>query len=291
MAQINILKYRQNMKRFLLIIALAIFAGNLFAQKADSAKIEKLQQQIEELQLKAFQDSVKHKIYNDVVEYKNQIDSFKNEVTAQNQRIGFVIWLVGGATFATILLALYQFIWGFRNKANELIKQEAEKLTENSFKLISDKLISHEEVLKRMLFDQSIELKLKTDFNILIVYKSEKDNDTIRNFMKQNGFNFEFVHIDKIPDKVTSDVVFIYNPKNEFGYSKDDKQKIVNPEVINLLIDKVSKINIGVFYYNETYVQHNAQGYACTSFANTITTVYHNLIDLMRYKYLVIDKK
>ena len=79
-----------------------------------------------------------------------------------------------------------------------------------------------------------------------------------------------------------------------FINNKDDAFQM-DSKPFDELIKKIKKENknIAVFYFNDSNVHFPPsldQGLN-SSFLNSLASMYHNLLDLMRYKYLVIDNK
>jgi hypothetical protein len=144
--------------------------------------------------------------------------------------------------------------------------------------------------LKAKISKQIAENKFKEALKIHVLSVDQTTEDIIRNYFTENNFNEnniiykQGININLESEKM--DLMFINNKDDAF-------QMNTNP--FDTLIAEIKKKqeNLAVFYFNDSNVRFpsNLDQGLNSNFSNSFASLYHNLLDLMRYKYLVIDRK
>lgn len=104
------------MRKIFLLITLVLFAGSISAQNDQKAEIEKLQKQIEQMQLQLAKDSLEKSTMGKVFDYKAEFNNYKAEIKNQNSRIEWLAWIIGGFTVITLVTGLIQIFFGIRKQ-------------------------------------------------------------------------------------------------------------------------------------------------------------------------------
>jgi len=144
--------------------------------------------------------------------------------------------------------------------------------------------------------------KLKTRMRINVI--SENSTNDMQLYLTKNKFsNIKYYNLTgKIAEdeKILSSnpqILIINNQNDQFGLknitnvSNESFTDIKILPIINLIKDKYQEL--AVFYFNDNAVKfpNGLDDGLKSSFACSYASLYHNLLDLMRYKYLVIDQK
>jgi len=143
--------------------------------------------------------------------------------------------------------------------------------------------------------------KLKDRMKIIVLSSSGADIAEMTSFLKENEFksvNYYFFNGHLIEDsKMLNDnpqILIINNQANQFNLIKPTPS-IAPYTNFDDLINEIKKHykTLAIFYFNDTgdNLPRNLNDGLISSFANSYASFYHNILDLMRYKYLVIDKK
>ncbi len=147
------------------------------------------------------------------------------------------------------------------------------------------------EALEKKIKNQIAENKFKQLLRIHVISSDYESEKKIRTYFIENEFiekNISY-SLEVITDVLKSkfDILFINNEKDKF----DQKNSTPFDELINEI--KLKHPQLCVLYYNDNGVllPRNLNDGLESSFSNSLASLYHNLIDLMRYKYLVIDRK
>jgi len=146
--------------------------------------------------------------------------------------------------------------------------------------------------------------KLKTRMRINVL--SENFIDDMQLYLTENEFSnveyYSFAGIINEEEKVLSSnphILIINNQNDQFGLKNikcDSRSSILDIDIpiINLIkLIKAKYPKLAVFYFNDNAVKLPSEldDGLKSSFASSYASFYHNLLDLMRYKYLVIDQK
>jgi len=146
--------------------------------------------------------------------------------------------------------------------------------------------------------------KLKTRMRINVL--SEDFIDDMQLYLTENKFSnvnyYNFSGIIKEDEKILSSnphILIINNQNDQFGLKNiklDSRSSILDIDmpIINLIkLIKVKYPKVAVFYFNDNAIKLPSEldNGLKSSFASSYASFYHNLLDLMRYKYLVIDQK
>jgi hypothetical protein len=162
------------------------------------------------------------------------------------------------------------------------------------------------DALNKKINKQLDQNKFKQNMKIGVFSKDKELENEMLNFFTENEFsNIEnriFTGVDETDFEILKNdiqVLVINNQNNQFDF-KNIKLKTgasVPDEntPINSLIDKLKedKPKLSVFYFNDNGFQlpRKLNNGLISSFSNSYASMYHNLLDLMRYKYKVIDRK
>jgi hypothetical protein len=101
-----------------------LFAGGISAQNDQKAEIEKLQKQLEQLQLQLAKDSVMKATLKQGIDYQTELNNYKSEIREENSKIKLLAWIFGGATILTLLTGLLQFFYGVRKQMETIVNQK-----------------------------------------------------------------------------------------------------------------------------------------------------------------------
>jgi hypothetical protein len=260
------------MKNLFLTLLLASLTFVSMANTKKDSTIVELKRTIQVLEDKQllFDKAIELNKKEHSVDLKAQIETVK----AQNTT--FIVWggIIAGLTFVGFLAFLYQLFIGAKKMATEEVRTQ-----------ISVQIEREKELLTKLIDEKDLDTKIKKNMKIAVVHKTAINND-LDTTLKRLGFTYE--NKKEKEDLTGFDLIFIDNSQNEFGY----KDKGYAPEFVkNHDNDKFS-----FFYYNEgkedkkqfdnySY-QTKAQG-----FANSLSSLNHNLLDVMRYKWVVVDDK
>ncbi len=162
------------------------------------------------------------------------------------------------------------------------------------------------DALNKKIDKQLDQNKFKQNMKIGVFSKNAEGGKEMLNFFTENEFpnilNYMFTGDNTIDFEILKkdiDVLVLNNQNNQLGF-KQIKLKngaIVTDEntPINDLIEKIRQENskLSVFYFNDNSIQlpRKLNEGLISSFANSYASIYHNILDLMRYKYKVIDQK
>ncbi len=144
--------------------------------------------------------------------------------------------------------------------------------------------------LRTKIRKQIAENRFKETLKIHVLSKNEETENIIRNYFTENNFSDKNITYKQKTDLdlKTEHVELLFINNKDDAFQMDSKP-------FDELIKKIKKENknIAVFYFNDSNVRFPPsldQGLN-SSFSNSLASMYHNLLDLMRYKYLVIDNK
>jgi len=248
---------------------------------------------------------------NEIGELKNQLSELNNDIKELDKRYNvketeikkYVLtnysdWLTTHATIIFYLVGIMSIL-GAGIFIKKIVSIEVKRRVQNH--LNNDEWF---EALKLKINKQLDQNKLKMKMKICVL--SNRSETDMSFFLKENDFTNVVYHTfsDNILDDSTifkSDfqILIINNQNNQFGFKtiKLESGAIVPEEntAINDLIDLIKKDypTLAVFYYNDNgfTLPRKLNTGLVSSFANSYASSYHNLLDLMRYKYVVIDHK
>jgi len=170
------------------------------------------------------------------------------------------------------------------------------------------------------------ENKLKEEVNILVISNNDKSERIIKNYFQENKFNGKkiiYKRGTKVDFNLDFDILFINNMDNLYGFpdksrsfppsaaaqkttgsasiTSSSSPKVTKTPATTTVLDKViSEIKgmyankqYAVFYFNDNGINLpiSLNKDLNSSFTNSLASLYHNLLDLMRYKYVVLDNK
>ncbi len=257
----------------------------IIAATTDSLQIVKselTQIKTELLQISSELQLVKKNIGNEQTEIKEFVNDKYGKI--------FNFWAIIGAIlgfFLTIIVISYL--------VNLYIKSQVRKYFNSN---------TWFEALKTKINKQLDQNKLKAKMKIVVL--SSGDENDMSLFLKANDFvnvNYHTLTGNLAEDKkiisINPHILIINNQSNQFklknitlgsGLSVPDNNTPIN-DLVNLIKNEYQ--TLAVFYFNDTgdNLPRELNTGLKSSFANSYASFYHNLLDLMRYKYLVIDKK
>jgi len=202
-------------------------------------------------------------------------------------------WISGSISF---LLAIIGFFAAFYGTKDYLKRKAKERIDEH---LKDDEWTA---ALESKIQKHLAENELKEKIKILVISNDDDSETIIKNYFQGNKFNGKRISYKigtNIDLKETDfDVLFINNIGNKFNLPIQPKTAPFSPTVLDTLINGIKKGNkklqkTAVFYFNDNqnrFPDHLDNGLN-SSFTNSLASLYHNLLDLMRYKYVVLDNK
>ena len=146
------------------------------------------------------------------------------------------------------------------------------------------------------------ENELKEKIKILVISNDGDSEKIIKNYFQENKFNGSRIFYKQGSDlnlnEIDFDILFINNMGNKFNLPLiQPKVAPFLPTAFDALINGIKNSKelkkAAVFYFNDNqnrFPDHLDNGLD-SSFTNSLASLYHNLLDLMRYKYIVLDNK
>lgn len=265
----------------LALLLVAFLATGSFAQKRNStSEIDSLKKRIEKLEkeLSTHDSGIRS------IDYKlNFVHAKAVEAEEKAYKTERELWKEHFGLFElafTLVVALLSF-FGIKNRLEEKVKKKLDEIVKDPKRI---------EAMEAKIDKHLAENKFKEDIKLLVMSKDKESEKVIKNYLEENNFPKKNV-IYNIGSEITLfnhkfDLLFINNLQDRFEIDSKPFDLLIN-EIKNKYID------LAVFYYNDNnkrLPQYLDEGLK-SSFANSIASLYHNLIDLMRYKYLVIDGK
>lgn len=271
------------MNKLLTLTLISIFALNSVGVAQNQLPNNETEQIKREYQFLKEQNALLKEDYKKIIEEKDKVI-----IAATNERINLLNKVYWGAIVLGFILSLFTFL-GFKIFLQRSIKQiekKTRKSISRNFKSLYEKF-SEEEHVKNML-------------NIIAVYHTAEKAE-IENFFGQNDINVRCIKLEIFLNKKfrldkNKDVLFFWD---------EDKFYEPNFKFIHHKLDEFTKLEVAVFYFGRSFfgkllmVTKDENGktiedtvekkYPISGYANSRPSIYHNLIDLMRYKYYVID--
>lgn len=253
------------------------------------------------------QDSIKN--YKESNELKNTIENLNKEIldiksifkeeerkfNVRESEIKYYVqekymnWWV--SSFPIIMLAIAVFglfgtaVW-WKTRAQIIIDTKVQNSITKYIESSEYRL-----ALEKKIKNQIAENRFKQLMKIHVISGDPASENTIRNYFQENEFPLKNISYSigtersLIPEHV--DVLFINNRSNEFEQMPDNSP-------FKSLIQDVKKMssNIAIIYFNNGRIHlPNDLALQVDGYASSFAAIYHNLIDVMRYKFFVIDKK
>ncbi len=236
-----------------------------------------------------YQDKIE-KLEKRISELDKEIQQIKNDYTIKEREIknyvqeNYEDWFTSHATILFWLVGILGIL-GAGIFIKRIVTREVRLKVKSH--LDNDKWFN---ALNAKINKQLDQYKFKETIRFIVLSENQESENIMRTYFIENDFpekNIVFrksASIDINNDKV--DIIFINN--------KDDSFKMKTNPFDPLITEiKIKNNNIAVFYFNDNGVnlpRHLNEGIS-SSFANSFASMYHNLLDLMRYKYLVLDRK
>jgi|GEM_PF-3323248 len=201
-------------------------------------------------------------------------------------------WITSHFTFTLSIVSILGFflaIWGLQKIAGTMINKRVEIELEKHLK--SNAWLN---ALKLKIKKQLDENVFKEGTKIHVISNDDVTESEIKKYLTDNGFaekNISF-SIGASESILSSpfDVLFINNKNNAFALTSGSASSPFD-NLINQI--KASSPDLAVLYFNDNgmMLPRDLNNGLNSSFANSLASLYHNLLDLMRYKYLVLDGK
>lgn len=238
---------------------------------------------IEESEMKQDLDNIKESRFEDYKELRNMIDDniSKNDAVFLFSILGIGVISI----FLNIQKTINVRLESLLNKKSDVLinwvkSHEYEEQKRKNVKLL---VISQDEKSQDI-----VRQNLNRIFKIENLTYITWDKLESENLLADNGFpKSDFINVVK--NKYKSDIIFFDN-NSEGGSSEEDAV-----ENIKTLISELDKnINIGgyklcYFYFNKNGVQLRNTNHS--NFSNSESTIYSNLMSLIKYRDFVMDTK
>jgi hypothetical protein len=195
------------------------------------------------------------------IEYNKSAEKLKDDIDEKYKNL---LWLFGTFTVAAVAalgLNAYNHFWGINKKINEKIISKIEDVIEQK----RENIIS---IIK----DEEYEKKLKKTKKILVISSSQEAEEQIKHTFAKFGFaNIKYRikgNFDRIPE---NDIVVFNNLNGELDQSFIDS--------IVADINDEEKCYVG-------YTISNLERHEQFNFANSRFTLYHNLLNTLKFSDL-----
>ncbi len=249
------------------------------------------------------------KLISEVSALRVEISELRNEILLLDKKIGveqtkleeffydkygkwFQLWAILGALMGFFLsITIISFL------VNYFVKKQVEKFLNSNVWF---------EALKTKINKQLDQNRFKQNMNIALLSNGSEFEKDMLNFFTENEFpnisRFAFTGNNEIDFKILNEdiqILVINNQNNQFEFklkkTPNGSRATDENTPINDLIKQIKKVksDLPVFYFNDNSVQlpYTLNNGLISNFANSYASMYHNLLDLMRYKYKVIDRK
>lgn len=233
---------------------------------------------IEESEMKQDLDNIKESRFEDYKELRNMIDDniSKNDAVFLFSILGIGVISI----FLNIQRIINVRLESLLNKKSDVLinwvkSHEYEEQKRNNVKLL---VISQDEKSQDIV-RQNLNKIFKIENLTYITWDKLKSE----NLLEDNGFP-KATFIKMVKHKYKSDIIFF-----------DNNSEKNNVNHIKILISELDKeINIGgyklcYFYFNKTRIQLTDTNHS--NFSNSESTIYSNLMSLIKYKDFVMDTK
>ncbi|MEJ5102386.1 NARF domain-containing protein [Chryseobacterium sp. MYb328] len=196
------------------------------------------------------------------IDYDNSIKEFKKDTEETSKSL---FWLIGGLTVVAIAalgVNLYNLLWGINKKINKKITDKIETIVEQK----------REDIIS-IIKDEEYEKKLKNNKKILVISSSREAEEQIKNTFSKMGFkNIIFRVKDNFTNIPDNDIIIFNNMGTELGQSYID--------TIVTQINDNEKCYIG-------YTVHNLERHEQFNFANSRFTLYHQILNTLKFSDLI----
>ena len=250
-------------------------------------------------------------IYDEITELNNSINELQGNISQLEKKVEYketdikayvqttyTDWITSHATIIFWLVGILGIVgvWMFIRKIVSSVVKKRIKAH-----LDSDEWFNALQAKINKQLDQN---KFKQNMKIGVLAKDENNNLELLNFFAENDFPniipYYFTGDDNIDFGILNDdihILVINNKNNQFelpdrtSKSKTNNANIPITKLINQI--KVDPKKLPVFYFNDegTVFPKELDKGLISSYSNSFAAIYHNLLDLMRYKYKVIDEK
>ena len=264
------------MKKLYVLITLVLFAGSISAQSNQKLQIEKLQKQVEQLELavgklnttnKEMSQQFEKKVKLIGKEYSIKTEDYKLDIKRKISNTWFLLLsLVIGAVGGVV--TLFFVIPKYTNK----------KVLEEITQLIS---IKREDILTIIHKNEAIQ-ELKNKKKILVISAKSSSDNELQRFFAHPRFHFKNLSFEIIDNNIeelkkkagNSDLVILNNQENDFkNYAEFLK----------------SEGKTFFLYYNVTNVRANVTNTRRFNFANSTATLYPRIIETLEVQDAFVE--
>lgn len=237
------------MKQFMILAIILMLSSAGWAQENEQTKIN---------------ESFRNELKSEYLNYINRVDFERN--------MFFVL--------TSILLAIGGIVTPIM--VHSLSKEQAKKILDK----ISAQIASDPNALIAALREKSIELDLKRDFNLILIYHGQKENNRshLMDVLSEFGFKNCF-------EKNENEIKDLKLDQNHVLLLFDDTDEKDGPSSkwLNQSIQKDiwnHKSKCGYLFINNHRLNHNFETneVKCFGACNSGSTIYNNLMSLLHYK-------
>lgn len=251
----------------------------------DLGKIEmELDKQVPQVVIENINEKIEL-ISNDL----NDLDEKIDELGADSLKKSTISWILGvlGALGINVLGMWIYMIRYFKKYKNNLETDVSKELN----KILADKNV----IIEKLIEKHDFENKMKIGTKILTISNDQFEQEKIRLILNRifevNNLEFELyndeldtdISQDRIKELSNFDIIF-------FNNNGDSRNLNDCSEIYKKFIEKIdSQINknnnkVCYFYYNKSNVRLNTNSIKHNNFANSESTLYYNLMALLKYK-------
>lgn len=265
----------------ILAVSILIFSSPIvYAANTETMSKEEIMKKYYELkdENQKLQDK-NNDLYQKWADEKIEISNVNNEVL-KIITIGSAIGLV-----IAIVMPMGIFIYvkkHIKNKIEKIAKTKIDKMIEDMMvskidEKVSEQVEEEKGNIEKMILKCKKEENLKKNKEILVISKSKKEEDQIKNLLKPFKNTYYFI-LGKEPDDLSRYDVILFNDINGklFDENNTEAEKIIDD----------NRNNNAVYFYftKETRKQFKSSKTENINFAKSNSTLCSNLIDLMNYQ-------
>ena len=297
-----------------LLLVVYITIGSFAQIQNSQVNIDSLKRRVEEVEKKL---SSREK---ELIDLSNRFNFVYRQAVAAEElayKAERGLWVLGFNWFSGIF-AIVGFLIGFLGIRKYMEIKTKERIEEH----LKDPEWTQALLVK--IKKQVAENKLKENVKILVISNDDDSEKDIKNYFQENKFNEKKISYKRGTEVVFNntdfDILFINNQHNLFrlpeksaslapikttkkttNSASGKETNSTNTETVSTVLDVVIKDikvtyasrNYTVFYFNDggVILPKELDKGLTSSYANSLASLYHNLLDLMRYKYVVLDNK